>query len=68
MRNQVNKNQAVDKYLKYLLYPLLGLIVFYGNSQLEFNYFIKGYLSLLELQLGALIIYWMFFKRKSNNS
>lgn len=52
------------KTLKYLLYPLLGMLVFYTNSQLNFNYFIKSYLSLIELQVGVVIIYFLISKIK----
>lgn len=45
------------KLLTYCSYPILGLLVFYGNSQLDLNYFAKGYFSLLELQIGTVLIF-----------
>jgi hypothetical protein len=55
-----------SKFLQFLFYPILGLLVFYGNSQLDINYFFKGYLSLLELQIGVVLIFIVTSKiRKS---
>ena len=51
--------------MKYLLYPLLGMLVFYTNSQLSFNYFIKGYLSFIELQIAVMVIYFLTKKTRS---
>ena len=45
---------------------VLGLLVFYGNSQLNFNYFVRGYLSLLELQIGVVIIFLIASKVRKN--
>ena len=50
------------KWIKYLPYPLLGLLIFYVNSQLDFNYFVKGYLSLLELQVAIVLVYYITSK------
>lgn len=59
-----NLHAEKAKTLKYLLYPLLGMLVFYTNSQLNFNYFIKSYLSLIELQIGVVVIYFLTSKIK----
>lgn len=68
MNRQIVKNKTIIKLSKYSLYPILGLLVFYGNSQLNINYFVKGYLSLLELQIGILIIYFLFSKLKKTKN
>lgn len=42
---------------------LLGGILFYFNSNAELNYFLRGYLTILELQGGALIVF-LFLRLK----
>ena len=64
MDSQKFDNRSRIESLKYLLYPLLGVLVFYTNSQLSFNYFLKGYLSFLELQIGVVAIYFITSKIK----
>jgi len=47
------------------LFGLFGLAVFSLNSSSDLNFIIKGYLTLLNLKLGILIIYFLFnFSRK----
>ena len=65
MDSQKFDNRSRIESLKYLLYPLLGMLVFYTNSQLSFNYFIKGYLSFIELQIGVIAIYLLSKKSRS---
>ncbi|VEP16191.1 conserved hypothetical protein [Hyella patelloides LEGE 07179] len=55
-----------NKLLKYLPYVLLSFIVFGANSGLELNYFVKGYISLIELQVGILLIYFITSKFKKH--
>ena len=54
--------------IKYFLYPILGMSLFYINSRLELNYFIKGYLSFIELQIAVIAIYLITSIRKNNKS
>ncbi len=59
-------------WFKLTPYLLLGITLFALNSHLELNYFLKGYLVLLESQIGFLLIYFLmrriFHKRKSHQS
>jgi hypothetical protein len=48
---------------RFFPYLLLGGAVFYGNSSLELPYFIRGYLALIESQLGLVILYFLVLKR-----
>lgn len=63
------RNLPLEKIssIKYLLYPILGMSIFYTNSRLEFNYFIKGYLSFIELQIAVIAIYFITSKLKKHN-
>lgn len=62
------QNFSLEKIVsvKYLLYPILGTVIFYTNSQLDFNYFIKGYLSFMELQIAVIAIYFITSKIRKN--
>ena len=59
--NNFNNNNRAFGYIPYLIF---GLFVFIFNSQLNFNYFIKGYISVLELQAGIILIYFLSLKFK----
>jgi hypothetical protein len=52
----------------YLPYLILGGVVFWGNSNLELPYFLRGYLTLLEAQLGLALLYFLVFKRHKSTS
>ena len=45
-------------------YLLFGLLLFLLNSALSLNYWLKGYLTILELQAGILLIYFVLNKLK----
>jgi hypothetical protein len=48
---------------KMLPYALLGLAVFAFNSSLDLPYIVRGYSTLMEFQVGFLILYFLFQKR-----
>ncbi len=52
------------KSWQYPLYGFLGLLFIYTSTNFSGNYLLKNYLSLLEIQLGIVIIY--LFMRKRN--
>jgi hypothetical protein len=43
--------------LRLIPYIILGISVFAINSTLELNYFLRGYLVLLESQIGIIVLY-----------
>ena len=45
------------KNIKLIPYLALGALIFTFNSTLEFNYLVKGYITLLEMQAGIAILY-----------
>lgn len=53
-----------NKAFRYIPYLIFGLFVFIFNSQLNLNYFIKGYISVLELQAGIILIYFLTSRLK----
>ncbi|PSB02833.1 hypothetical protein C7B64_11425 [Merismopedia glauca CCAP 1448/3] len=56
------KSKTPIKLLKLLPYTLVGLGVFWFNSETNLNYLFRGYLVLLEAQLGILIVYFLMSK------
>jgi hypothetical protein len=46
-------------WLRLLPFVGLGALVFALNSGIETNYFLKGYLTLLELQTAILVLYFL---------
>jgi hypothetical protein len=51
--------------VKMLPYALLGLAVFSFNSSLELPYIVRGYATLMEFQVGFLILYFLLQKRST---
>jgi hypothetical protein len=46
-------------WLRVLPFVGLGALVFALNSGIETNYFLKGYLTLLELQTAIVVLYFL---------
>jgi uncharacterized membrane protein len=62
--NQVNGTGVKIPKSRWRLLPFLalGALVFAFNSSLELNYLAKGYVTLLELQAGIVILYFFLAK------
>jgi hypothetical protein len=56
------KSKTPIKLLKLLPYMLVGLGVFWFNSETNLNYLFRGYLVLLEAQVGILVVYFLMSK------
>lgn len=48
--------------LHLISYLAIGSLIFYVNSNLDLNYIVKGYLVLMECQLGIIVIYFLTAK------
>lgn len=48
---------------KMLPYALMGLALFSFNSSLDLPYVVRGYATLMELQVGFLILYFLVQKK-----
>lgn len=62
--NQVNSTGVKIPKSGWRLLPflVLGVLVFAFNSSLELNYLVKGYITLLELQTGIVVFYFLLAK------
>ncbi|MFN6236456.1 hypothetical protein, partial [Microcystis sp.] len=62
--NQVNSTGIKIPKSSWRLLPflVLGVLVFAFNSSLELNYLVKGYITLLELQAGIVVLYFLLAK------
>jgi hypothetical protein len=58
-------NRKISKLLRarFITPLILGGVVFLGNSSLELPYFLRGYLTILEAQLGLALLYIFTLKR-----
>jgi hypothetical protein len=54
-------------WLRILPFVGLGALVFALNSGIETNYFLKGYLTLLELQTAIVVLYFLTRMGRSKN-
>jgi hypothetical protein len=51
--------------VKMLPYGLLGLAVFSFNSSLDLPYIVRGYATLMEFQVGFLVLYFLLQKKNT---
>lgn len=63
-----NSFNVLSKKWKIVPFALSGIILFTINSNLNFNYFTKCYLTILEVQILALFFYLFIVKSKQNNN
>ncbi|CBN57188.1 MULTISPECIES: hypothetical protein [Kamptonema] len=56
------KFEGKSTWMRLLPYAALGIVVFSLNSASDLNYFLKGYLVLLEAQAGIVLIYFLMSK------
>ena len=66
MLNQEGLRVGKKTLIKMLPYALLGLTVFSFNSSLDLPYVVRGYFTLMEFQVGFLILYFLSQKRSAN--
>jgi hypothetical protein len=55
-------------WIKLSPYLVFGLLVFVFNSATSSNYWVKGYLTILELQAGIILIYFVITKLKKQKN
>ncbi len=70
MMNLSNQQLKIKpNILRLFPYLVFGSLVFHLNSMLSVNYLVKGYLVLLESQIGLVILYFLarYLKHKYNN-
>lgn len=60
------KFEGKSTWMRLLPYAALGIVVFSLNSASDLNYFLRGYLVLLEAQAGIVLIYFMMSKLARN--
>lgn len=53
--------------LRFLPYLVLGIVIFSLNSVTNLNFFLKGYVVLLEAQIGIVLLYFLMAKLVKNN-
>lgn len=51
--------------IKMLPYGILGLAVFSFNSSLDLPYIVRGYATLMEFQVGFLVLYFLLQKKNT---
>ncbi len=53
---------------RFLPYGILGILIFYVNSTWDANFFVKGYLTVLEVQTAMILLYFLMARlSKSQN-
>lgn len=59
-------NSFTESLKKWQLLPylVLGLIMFAFTSSFNLNYFARGYLTILEIQIGIVALYFWLAKQK----
>lgn len=62
IKSNLHQGSIYRSGLKLLPYLVLGVVVFAFNSQTNGNYMLRGYFTLLEAQVGIVVIYFLMNK------
>jgi hypothetical protein len=57
--SKTNQPKPLWSRFRFLFYGVLGLLIFYFNSTWDSNIFVKGYLTLIEVQTSIVLLYFM---------
>jgi hypothetical protein len=68
----MKKSQVVSlisRKRKWQLIPflLVGTVIFSQTSALEWNYFVKSYLLIMEIQIAFVVLYWLIFSKNKGD-
>lgn len=63
IKSNLHQGSLYRSGLKLLPYLVLGGVVFALNSQINLNYMLRGYFTLLETQVGIVLIYFLMNRR-----
>lgn len=63
VKSNLHQSSWYRSGLKLLPYLVLGGVVFTLNSQMDLNYMLRGYFTLLETQVGIVLIYFLMNRR-----
>lgn len=66
--SQTNQPKPLWSRFRFLSYGVLGLLIFYFNSTWDSNIFVKGYLTLLEVQTSLVLLYFMMARLSKKSS
>ena len=68
MIKQLDNSSMPLNHRKWQLLPyvILGLVLFAFTSTLNVNYFLKGYVTIIEIQMGIVALYFLLAKRKQS--
>ena len=60
------KLEGTPSWMRFAPYAALGILIFSLNSGSELNYFMRGYLVILEAQAGIVLLYFAMSKFRKN--
>ena len=62
------KLEGTPSWMRSAPYAALGILIFSLNSGSELNYFLRGYLVILEAQVGIVLLYFAMSKFRKNQN
>ncbi len=60
------KLERAPNWMRFAPYAALGILIFSLNSGSELNYFMRGYLVILQAQAGIVMLYFAMSKFRKN--
>lgn len=60
------KLEGTPSWMRFAPYAALGILIFSLNSGSELNYFLRGYLVILQAQVGIVLLYFAMAKFRKN--
>ncbi len=61
-----HKLERTPSWMRFAPYAALGILIFSLNSGSELNYFVRGYLVILEAQAAIVLLYFAMSKFRKN--
>ena len=62
------KSEGTPNWMRSAPYAALGILIFSLNSGSELNYFLRGYLVILQAQVGIVLLYFAMSKFRKNQN
>jgi len=53
---------------RFLPYAVVGVLIFYFNSTWDSNFFVKGYLTVIEAQTSIILLYFLMARISKSQS
>jgi hypothetical protein len=65
---KTDPTRALWSRFRFLPYAVVGVLIFYFNSTWDSNFFVKGYLTVIEAQTSIILLYFLMARISKSQS